>query len=96
MLDCIKTFIKKILLLQCYFCSVRGRGKRSYENWITTRTLRDDQGNKVLGENGYSMKEVLITKAEQAELEQQAKDFLKGVKINLFLTKNSSDLFEFE
>ena len=67
-----------------------------YENWITTRTLRDDQGNKVLDENGYSMKEVLITKAEQAEIEQQAKVFLEGVETNLFLNKNSSDLFTFE
>jgi len=85
------------LLKKAYYYSVVSALLKGgdYDNWLTTRILEDAQGKGVEDENGYYVKEVMITKTEQAEIEQQAKDFLKGVKVNLFLTKNSYGLFTF-
>ncbi|TEW52918.1 tetratricopeptide repeat protein [Psychromonas algicola] len=85
--------IKKAYFYSVVSVSLGGRG--GIKQFMFSRILKDEAGNDVRDENGYFVDEILITKAEQAEIEQQAKDFLKGVEINLFLTKNSSELFTF-
>jgi len=86
------------LLKKAYFYSVVSislGGRGGFKNAMFTRILRDAEGKAILDERGYVIDEVMITKAEQAEIEQQAKVFLEGVETNLFLNKNSSDLFTF-
>ena len=85
--------IKKAYFYSVVSVSLGGRG--GVEKFMFSRILKDEAGNDVRDENGYFIDEILITKAEQAEIKQQAKDFLKGVKVNLFLTKNSYGLFTF-
>ena len=86
------------LLKKSYFyseVSVSLGGRGGFEKFMFSRILKDEAGNDVRDKNGYFIDEILITKAEQAEIKQQAKDFLKGIKVNLFLTKNSYGLFTF-
>ncbi|MCG6267941.1 sel1 repeat family protein [Vibrio furnissii] len=55
------------------------------------RIIKD--GLPVSDENGEPVFEILVTEQEQAEMDKQVAEFVKGIKPNLFLDETSINLF---
>ncbi|CCN47047.1 conserved hypothetical protein [Vibrio nigripulchritudo MADA3029] len=68
-----------------------GGGEKSSEMIIEERVEVD--GSVIFDENGYMVTRRLISQEEQDELDRQVEEFIKDIKINLFLDETSIELF---
>ncbi|MDP2574126.1 hypothetical protein Q8W40_18170 [Vibrio penaeicida] len=68
-----------------------GGDEKSDEMIIEERVEVD--GSVMFDENGYMVTRKLISQEEQDELDRQVEEFVKDIKINLFLDETSIELF---
>ncbi|ENM5924725.1 sel1 repeat family protein [Vibrio mimicus] len=66
-------------------------GEEETSSIVSTRLIKD--GSPVSDENGEPVFEILVTEQEQAEMDKQVAEFVKGIQPNLFLDETSIDLF---
>ncbi|ENM5789302.1 sel1 repeat family protein [Vibrio mimicus] len=66
-------------------------GEEETSSIVSTRLIKD--GSPVSDENGEPVFEILVTEQEQAEMDKQVAEFVKGIQPNLFLDETSINLF---
>jgi len=71
---------------------IESGGWKRIDSDILRTELTDENGKRLYDEAGNQLYEEHFTEAERIEIEQRAKDFLKKVKPDAFLTKNTREL----
>ena len=73
---------------------IESGGWKRIDSDILRSKLTDENGKRLYDEAGNQLYEEHFTEAERIEIEQRAKDFLKKVKPDAFLTKNTRELLK--
>ncbi|ENM5745628.1 sel1 repeat family protein [Vibrio metoecus] len=89
-----KLIIQKDVKKAYFYNRVSGAlGGEQEEETDITHKMRIKDGRPMTTENGEPVFEILVTEQEQAEMDKQVAEFVKGIKPNLFLDETSIDLF---
>ncbi|ENM5770918.1 sel1 repeat family protein [Vibrio mimicus] len=89
-----KLIIQKDVKKAYFYNRVSGAlGGEQEEDTDITHKMRIKDGRPMTTENGEPVFEILVTEQEQAEMDKQVAEFVKGIKPNLFLDETSIDLF---